>query len=126
MIHPEASALKNLTKLKIFVTNELKIEPMGRRHRETFLRSCKDALENNAHNSVTRNESIEEALAIRMVKLTQFVLEACPHEHAVILITSDNAALPNLLFHELTAFLKRRSKLSASSRKVSYNICPFF
>ena len=125
LIHPEASSLKTYDKLKAFVTNELKIEPMGRKHRETFLRSCKDALNANAHNSTmpSRNEFMDEVLALRMVKLTHFLLEACPQEHAVTLVTADNAALPNLLFQELTAYLKRRASMAlSSSKKVSRNI----
>lgn len=113
LIHPDANTLKTHDKLQTFVTNELKVEPMGRDHRESFLKSCRDAL----YNYSTDFHSIDETLALRMVKLTLFLLEACPHDHAITLVTSDNGSLPNLLFHELTSYLKRRPSAPSSSRK---------
>ena len=122
LIHPEASMLKNHDNLKTFVTNELKVEPMGRQHRESFLLSCKDVLNANSLIS-SHSDSFDEALALRMVKLTHFLLEACPPDHAVTLVTSENAVIPNLFFSELISYLKRRVSLNAiSSGKVSTRI----
>eukprot|EP00957_Ditylum_brightwellii_P116116 8857440-Ditylum_brightwellii.AAC.1 len=113
LTHPGASSLKCYEELKAYVTNELRVEPIGKVHRETFLGSCKETLTVNAR-KITGAESIDEILALRMVKLTRFVLEACPRDQAVVLVTADNASLAVLLFRELTAYLNRRAVSLAS------------
>jgi hypothetical protein len=86
---------------------ELKIEPLGRKHREKFLKSCTETL---ARNVQQQSPGVDEVLALRMVKLTQFVLEACPREQAEEIVTLANGALASLIFSELTAFLSRGKK----------------
>jgi hypothetical protein len=112
LTHPEASTLKVYDQLKSYVTFEVRVEPMGTLYRKDFLDSCKQALLSNAKRTTTTGEEkIDEVLALRMVKLTKFVLEACPHVQAVSLVTTDHdASLAVLLFGELTAFLSRRAE----------------
>ena len=117
--HPEASCLKPYDRIKTYVTNELRVEPMGKVHREKFLESCKDALQKNGmHDGTT--DVVDEAVALGMVKLTLFVLEACPREHATSFVTDENDALTDLLFRELTAYLRRRASASTDLKKVSF------
>eukprot|EP00536_Pseudo-nitzschia_multiseries_P011383 jgi/Psemu1/326427/estExt_fgenesh1_pg.C_3830003 len=106
LIHPEASSLKSYDLLKQYVTRELRVEPGGNEHRETYLRSCITALQENSKRQTSG--TVDEIGALKMVKLTHFVLEACPRAQAANLVTSDQGGLPLLLFDELTAFLKRK------------------
>lgn len=106
LIHPEASSLKSYDLLKQYVTRELRVEPGGSDHRETYLRSCITALMENSKQQTAG--TVDEIRALKMVKLTHFVLEACPRKQAAELVTTDQGGLPLLLFEELTAFLKRK------------------
>jgi ubiquitin carboxyl-terminal hydrolase 9/24 len=117
LTHPDASTLKTYDTLKRYVTNELRVEPEGSKHRENYLRSCVAVLTENAkqHNGGT----IDESQALRMVKLTHFVLEACPRSQAAQLVNDGTGALPLLIFNELLAFLKRwRNGQQTPPRKV--------
>lgn len=105
LTHPEAASLKCYDILKGYVTNELRVEPKGRSHREHYLRSCVETL--TANSKIGSPAPVDELEALRMVKLTHFVLEACPWVQAAELVTSEDGALPILLFNELIAFLKR-------------------
>jgi len=78
LTHPNASALKNYEILKQYVTNELRIDPLGGSYRETFLESCTKSLALNA-GQLAGGTPVDE----RMVQLTVFVLEACPPEQAM-------------------------------------------
>ena len=121
LIHPDASTLKTYDSLKRYVTNELRVEPKGSEHRESYLRSCINAL--SANSKKQAEESVDETQALRMVKLTHFVLEACPRTQASRLIMDDRGALPLLLFTELTSYLKRKTYGTSSSvalRKVGW------
>ena len=123
LIHPDASSLKTYDSLKRYVTNELRVEPKGSEHRAKYLRSCLGALSVNSKKHA--DESVNETQALRMVKLTHFVLEACPRSQASELIMNDVGALPLLLFTELTSYLKRKASGSSSSvalRKVSWSL----
>ena len=82
LTHPNASALKNYEILKQYVTNKLRIDPLGRSYRETFLESCTKSLALNA-GQLAGGTPVDEFLALRMVQLTVFVLEACPPEQAM-------------------------------------------
>jgi hypothetical protein len=115
LMHPEASSLKTYEHLKRYVTSELKVEPEGSKHREKYLQHCIDSLSSNT--KLTLSGSVDEALALKAAKLTNFVLEACPREQATELILSDSGALAGLLLNELIAYLKRRkaSKVRSSS-----------
>jgi hypothetical protein len=99
------------------------------------MRSCIDSLSSNTQMmdqvsgsgesaSSASSSSTDETQALRMVKLTHFVLEACPREQAGKLVMVDRGALPILLFNELTAYLKGRKAGPPASaqnvRKVSY------
>lgn len=121
LTHPDANTLKSYDNLKRYVTNELRIEPKGSEHREKFLKSCVQTLSDSAG----KREGIvmDEVQALRMVKLTRFVLEACPREQAHRIVTDTNAALPVLLFNELMAFLERAKKdtVGSSFRKACSN-----
>eukprot|EP00567_Pseudictyota_dubia_P007508 CAMPEP_0197442408 /NCGR_PEP_ID=MMETSP1175-20131217/8425_1 /TAXON_ID=1003142 /ORGANISM="Triceratium dubium, Strain CCMP147" /LENGTH=3192 /DNA_ID=CAMNT_0042972873 /DNA_START=42 /DNA_END=9620 /DNA_ORIENTATION=- len=123
LTHQDASSLKNYEQLKEYVTHELRVEPMGTAHREKFLRSCCLALKAHAEltGSSGSGESVDEVLALRMVQLTRFVLQACPREQAAMLVTGNDATLAVLLLRELVAYLKRRAAAIAAQlvRKLS-------
>jgi hypothetical protein len=142
LTHKDASTLKSYDSLKRYVTNELRVEPKGSLHRERYMRSCIDSLSSNtqimdqasgsgesASSASSSSSSTDETQALRVVKLTHFVLEACPREQAGKLVMVDRGALPILLFNELTAYLKRRKAGPPASvqnvRKVSY-ICNMY
>lgn len=112
LIHPEASSLKSYDLLKQYVTRELRVEPGGKEHRETYLQSCVAALQQNSKQQTAG--TVDEIRALKMVKLTHFVLEACPRKQAADLVTIDQCRLPLLLFDELTAFLKRKRQGASS------------
>jgi hypothetical protein len=113
LIHSEASSLKSYDILKQYVTRELRVEPGGSDHRETYLRSCITALMENSEKKTAG--MVDEIRALKMVKLTHFVLEACPRTQAADLVTTDQGRLPLLLFEELTAFLLRKPKCGSST-----------
>ena len=118
LTHPDASSLKSYDVLKRYVANELRSEPLGRKHREKFLQSCTQSLTSNV---LEQSPGIDEMQALRMVKLTQFVLEACPREQTEEIVTLNKGALASLVFSELTAFLSRRQKqLAIAPRKVCF------
>eukprot|EP00594_Rhizosolenia_setigera_P017554 CAMPEP_0178974318 /NCGR_PEP_ID=MMETSP0789-20121207/22383_1 /TAXON_ID=3005 /ORGANISM="Rhizosolenia setigera, Strain CCMP 1694" /LENGTH=2735 /DNA_ID=CAMNT_0020662625 /DNA_START=1162 /DNA_END=9369 /DNA_ORIENTATION=- len=123
LTHPDASTLKTYERLKSFVTNELKVEPLGRIHRENFLHSCMNTLKSTAHSITSSDNVVDEDLALRTVKLTQFLLEACPREHAIELVTAENSSLANLIFQELTRYLERflENKINTAKRIISDN-----
>ncbi len=112
LIHPEASSLKSYDLLKQYVTRELRVEPSGSAHRETYLRSCITAL--MEHSKKQTAGTVDEIRALKMVKLTHFVLEACPRSQAADLVTTDQGALPLLLFEDLSSFLKRKRQGASS------------
>lgn len=121
LTHPDASSLKSYDSLKRYVTNELRVEPKGSEHRESYLRSCVQTLSANSRQQ--GGEAVDETQALRMVKLTHFVLEACPRAQAADLVMDEQGALPVLLFSELIAYLKRRqsgSRSNSTLRKVRY------
>lgn len=115
LTHPEASSLKSYDILKQYVTNELRVEPKGSVHRESYLRSCIQTLRANA--AEERGGAVDEIQALRMVRLTHFVLEACTRTQAEALVMENTGALPTLLFNELTAYLKRRETRTAQNLK---------
>jgi hypothetical protein len=106
LVHPDASTLKSYDTLKRYVTHELRVEPEGSQHRENYLRSCVAVLTENARRY--NGGTVDEHQALRMVKLTHFVLEACPRSQSAKLVMDVMGALPLLIFDELIAFLKRR------------------
>jgi len=112
LTHPGVSSLKSYDNLKQYVTHELQVEPRGSEHRERFLRSCVEALAKNSGQTGGAGAVVvavdDEVQALRMVKLTRFILEACPRDQADAIVLADNAALPMLLFNELVAYLERR------------------
>ena len=105
LTHPEGSTLKSYDVLKRYVTHELRVEPRGSDHREKFLKSCIQKLSVHA---AKPDSYVNEIQALRMVKLTHFLLEACPQLQADLIVTNGSYALPTLLFNELTAYLGRR------------------
>ncbi|VEU44224.1 unnamed protein product [Pseudo-nitzschia multistriata] len=111
LIHPEASSLKSYDLLKQYVTRELRVEPGGTEHRKTYLRLCIVALQENSKQLTAG--TVDEIRALKMVKFTHFVLEACPRAQAAHLVTANQGRLPLLLFEELTAFLKRKRQGSS-------------
>mmetsp|Transcript_43869 Transcript_43869/g.105841 ORF Transcript_43869/g.105841 Transcript_43869/m.105841 type:complete len:3072 (+) Transcript_43869:108-9323(+) len=116
LTHPEASQLKSYDSLKQYVTNELRVEPKGKEHREKYLRICVQTLASNA--GIVERGSVDETQALRMVRLTHFVLEACPRAQAATFVMEKDGTLPKLLFGELIAFMKRRdAKVPQSPRK---------
>jgi hypothetical protein len=126
LTHPDASSLKSHDSLKRYVTNELRVEPKGSLHRESYLRSCVQTL--LANSRLQGADPVDETQALRMVKLTHFVLEACPRLQGGELVVDDRGALPILLFNELTAYLKRRqngTRVNTTLRKVSIALLQF-
>jgi ubiquitin carboxyl-terminal hydrolase 9/24 len=94
-----------------YVTRELKVEPHGAALRERFLRSCITVLTENAAVNVSSSTAVvDEMPALRMVKLTWFILEACPRTQAQAFVSANQGALPQLLFTELVAYLQRRRR----------------
>ena len=108
LTHPEASNMKSSDSIKRYVNFELRGE-RGAEHRERFLRFCISALGEFATGLA---EQVDENQALLMVRLTQFVVEACPRPQAFALAMQDNGAFPLLLFGELKAYLLRRRKSS--------------
>ena len=106
LTHPGVSALKTYDSLKRYVTRELKVEPKGTELRERFLQTCITVLSDNTER--VSGSSIDEAQALRMMKLTLFILEACPRTQADAIVLKNNGALPLLLFKEVVAYLQRR------------------
>ena len=104
LTHPDARSLKSYDSIKRFVTFELS-RPDGEEHRERFLRACILALSKSAE---TANTAMDEDQTLRMVKLTYFLLEACPRDQADAIAARDDGSLPRLLFSELVSFLKRK------------------
>jgi hypothetical protein len=104
LTHTEAHTLKCYQNLKLYVTHELRVEPMGTMQRESFLEFCKKDLRSNS----TTNQT-DEGAALRMVNLAQFVLEACPREQSALLVYANDGELAKLIFHELISYLNRRS-----------------
>jgi hypothetical protein len=119
LMHPDASGLKSYDTLKRYVTHELRVEPEGSKHREKYIRSCLKVLQENSKQHV--GGSIDETQSLKMVELTNFVLEACTREQAASLALDNTEAIPALLFDELIAFLMRRQsgiRSNAGLRKV--------
>jgi len=114
LTYPGASSLKCYEILKNYVTNELRVEPMGTLQRQIFLESCTKALSHNVSDIC-----IDEDLSLRMINLTKFVLSACPTDQAVHMIVTENALLAQLVFQDLTAYLNRRSAPQQLTRKLS-------
>jgi hypothetical protein len=106
LMHTEASSLKSYEVLKRYVTHELRVEPEGSKHREKYLRSCLRILNENSKQHI--GGSVDETQALKMVRLTNFVLDACTREQAASLVMDEAEAIPTLLLDELIAFLKRR------------------
>ncbi|KAL7573772.1 hypothetical protein ACA910_007801 [Epithemia clementina (nom. ined.)] len=106
LTHPEASNSKSSDSIRRYVNFELRGE-RGAEHRERFLLFCLAALEKSA---TVQAEQVDENQALLMVRLTHFVVEACPRAQAYALATQNNCAFPELLFNELKAYLLRRRK----------------
>ena len=104
LTHPEARSLKSYDSIKRYVTFELSRSD-GKEHRERFLQACIAALSKSAD---AVNASLDEDRALRMIKLTHFLLEACPREQADAVALRNNCALPRLVYAELVSFLKRK------------------
>ena len=118
LTHNEAHMLKCYQNLKFYVAQELRVEPMGTKQRDSFLEFCKHSLRSNSTKTQT-----DESAALRMVNLTQFILEACPQEQSAQLVYANNGELPNLIFNELISYLNRRSNGDALPiiRKVCFS-----
>ncbi|GKY93461.1 hypothetical protein MPSEU_000313600 [Mayamaea pseudoterrestris] len=115
LTHPAASSLRSYETMKRYVTHELRVEPNGREHRDNLIRTCYKALSESA--STMKIGGIDEVQVLRMVELTKFMLDACPREQAVTIVSNGNGELPLLLLRELTAFLKRKRAAGFSYSK---------
>ena len=126
LTHPDASSLKSYDHLKRYVATELRLEPMGTASRHDFLNSCTKRLIENTRRK-PGSGAVDELHVLRAVKLTQFVLQACPREQTIMFITERDGALPLLLFNELVAYMARRNAdltMSPAQKRVSHS-CPF-
>ena len=112
--HPDATSLKCYDVIKDFVSTELRIEPLGTIERSSLLRQCKDSLLKFCEGHLI---NIDELSAIRSANLTLFVLEACPLEQSMDILSADGGALPAIIFDELVAYLQRLTKLQSHVRK---------
>lgn len=108
LTHPGVSSLKSYESLKRYVTRELKVEPKGSEHRERFLHSCIKVLSVNVDQK--SGCVVDEEQALRIVKLTRFILEACPRSQSHALVSAKSGAIPFLLFSELVASVERRNE----------------
>lgn len=120
LTHPNASSLKVYDTLKRYVTIELRVEPSGSEHRERYLAACIRALSEASNGEST--SAVDETQALRMVKLTHFVLAACPRDQAAKLVNENEGKLPALLLAELTSSL-RRLRSGDSVKRVSLDCC---
>jgi hypothetical protein len=123
LTHPDASSLKSYDHLKRYVANELRLEPTGAASRHDFLNSCTKRLIENTKRK-PGSGGVDELHVLRTVKLTQFVLQACPREQTVMFVTERDGALPLLLFNELIAYMGRRNAdltMSPAQKRVSYS-----
>lgn len=121
LTHPDASSLKSYDHLKRCVAHELRVEPTGAENRKFFLESCTRRLSMNA-NRKPGSGPVDELHVLRTVKLTQFVLQACPREQTLMFVTDREGALPLLLFNELIAYMSRRNadiSMSPVQKRVS-------
>jgi ubiquitin carboxyl-terminal hydrolase 9/24 len=121
LTHTDASSLKSYDHLKRYVANELRVEPTGAENRKVFLASCTTRLSMNA-NRKPGSGPVDELHVLRTVKLTQFVLQACPREQTVLFVTDNEGKLPLLLFSELIAYMSRRNSdisMSPVQKRVS-------
>jgi hypothetical protein len=116
LAHPDASTLKCYENLKKHVSSQLRREPFGRRHREKFLKICIETLMKNVQ---LVNPGVDEAFALRMVRLTQFVLEAYPREQAEQIVSKANGEFLGLIFSEFVTVMMRRQKQVDLHSKVS-------
>ncbi|KAL3923844.1 MAG: hypothetical protein SGILL_001410, partial [Bacillariaceae sp.] len=112
LMHPDASSLKSYDVLKRYVSTELGVEPEGAKHREKYLQSCIAVLTQNS--KLTSGGAVDEIQALKIVKLSHFVLEACTRQQATELAMSETGALPILFFDELVASLERRRSVVGS------------
>ena len=112
--HPDASTLKCYDIIKDFVSTELRIEPLGTIERSSLLRQCKESLLNFSQGHA---EVVDELSLMRSANLTLFVLEACPLEQSMEILSADDAALPAIIFDELIAYLQRLTKLQSNVRR---------
>jgi ubiquitin carboxyl-terminal hydrolase 9/24 len=125
LTHPDASSLKSYDNLKRYVANELKLEPSGAESRKFFLKSCTETLSKNSKRK-PGNGVVDELHVLRAVKLTQFVLQACPREQTIAFVSERDGALPLLLFNELIAYMGRRNAdltMSPAQKRVSPCCC---
>lgn len=120
LTHSEAHTLKCYKSIKSYVMQELRTEPMGTIQRKAFLQQCKKSLISNCTDTQT-----DETEALRVVSLTQFVLESCPQEQSTNVIFVNDGELAKLVFNELVAYLNRRSNTLLPARKTSSNLKSF-
>ncbi len=113
LTHSQADTLKCYKTIKFYVRQELRTEPIGTIQRAAFLDQCKKSLVANCI-----DVQADEKEALRIVSLTQFVLETCPQEQSTNLIFTGDGELAKLIFDELLAYFNRRTK-NIPIRKVS-------
>lgn len=119
LTHSESDSLKCYKVIKFYVRRELRAEPIGNTQRAAFLEQCKKSLVANC-----KSDQADETEALRIVNLTQFVLETCPQEQSTNLIFANDGELAKLIFDELIAYLNRRTS-SPPIRKTSSNLKNF-
>jgi len=106
LTHPEASTLKSYDNIRLLVSVSLRGDK-GTQHRERFLRSCVESL-TTLSLTVSGTTPAKEAQALLMVKLTYFIIEACPRSDADRMAAKDDGSFPRLVYEELKAYLLRR------------------
>jgi len=104
LTHPDVLILKCYEAIRSFMAQELTVEPRGSLLREEFIDQCKRTIIRNCNSA-----SCDETEALRIIRLTRFVLEACPREQATIIIAHSKHEIANLMFDELNAYLRRKS-----------------
>ena len=103
----KSDTLQHYDALKHYITAELRVEPMGTQHREVFLQTCIDVLQQSCSVSssagvVGDHDGNDDVMQLRMVQLAEFLVRCCPMDQARQLVGKDYGMLCRLLFVMLT------------------------
>eukprot|EP00816_Leptocylindrus_hargravesii_P003383 CAMPEP_0196807370 /NCGR_PEP_ID=MMETSP1362-20130617/7352_1 /TAXON_ID=163516 /ORGANISM="Leptocylindrus danicus, Strain CCMP1856" /LENGTH=3994 /DNA_ID=CAMNT_0042181271 /DNA_START=105 /DNA_END=12089 /DNA_ORIENTATION=- len=112
LTHAQSDTLQHYDALKHYITAELRVEPMGTQHREVFLQTCIDVLQQSSSVSSSSNDNSDgndDVMQLRMVQLAEFLVRCCPMDQARQLVGKDDGMLCRLLFEECCGFLRRRN-----------------
>eukprot|EP00814_Leptocylindrus_danicus_P009486 CAMPEP_0116046932 /NCGR_PEP_ID=MMETSP0321-20121206/28569_1 /TAXON_ID=163516 /ORGANISM="Leptocylindrus danicus var. danicus, Strain B650" /LENGTH=3883 /DNA_ID=CAMNT_0003528673 /DNA_START=195 /DNA_END=11846 /DNA_ORIENTATION=+ len=118
LTHAQSDTLQHYDTLKHYITTELRVEPMGTQHREVFLQTCIDVLQQSSAEDDHHNDDV---MQLRMVQLAEFLVRCCPMDQARQLVGKGNGMLCKLLFEECCGFLKRRNAARLTSKNTPHS-----